>query len=221
MDIPVHYLNQNKEQIYKNKSGEALPPKVAFKKTYTIEKQKYDNEQAILRAQQLQQEAEVRRLQQEQNYRETQLRLIEAENQKKQKEIDLVNAQNKQIENKHALETQKANAIFLNKFLNSSSSSSNKNSNSSTSQNSSSKSTQNNGPTYECNCCHQVSYKSSIPSTVGCSQCYGGSHNWIGVHNGPTYECSKCNQITYLNSIPSSVGCSGYMETHSWRSISR
>jgi hypothetical protein len=124
LEVPVYYFTENKEQIYKNKKGDILPPKIAFKQTYDIEKQRYDNEQAVLRAQQLQQEAEVRRLQQEQIYRETQLRLIDAENQRKQKEIDLVNAKNKHLENKHALETQKANAIFLNKFLNSSSSSS-------------------------------------------------------------------------------------------------
>jgi hypothetical protein len=120
LNIPVKYLDGNKKQFFTNRIGHTLPTSISCRKFYEIEKQSYENEQALIRAKQLQQEAEVRRLQEEQNYRETQLRLIEEENERKQKEIDLVNAKNKQLENKRALENIKTNEAFWEKVLNSS-----------------------------------------------------------------------------------------------------
>ncbi len=111
--MPLTYFNTQKQVVSQTSKGVALPKAKNCEKLYLIEKQNYENKQALLRAEQLQQEAEVRRLQQEQNYKETQLRLIEEQNIRKQKEIDLVNAKNQQIDKKKELESQKAATAFM------------------------------------------------------------------------------------------------------------
>jgi len=123
LHIPIVFLDENKK-IFTSKNGKTLPTYVYFKKLYEIEKKKYEDEQALIRARQLKQQEEIRRIQQEQLNRETQIRLIEEENERKQKEIDLVNAQNKQLENK-LLFKKNENLFFWDKFSNSSSSSNN------------------------------------------------------------------------------------------------
>ena len=125
LNIPVIRLDGDKKQYFKNSKGEVSTNSTQFKKLYELEKQKYENEQALIRARQLQQQEELRRLEQERLNRETQTRLIEEENERKQKEIDLVNAENKQLENKRALENKKAEKIFWDKVFNSPSPSTN------------------------------------------------------------------------------------------------
>lgn len=112
-NIPTTYYNSQKNIVTQTSKGEQLPTFATCVKLYLLEKQNYENKQALLRAEQLQQEAEVRRLQQEQNYKETQLRLIEEQNIRKQKEIDLINANNQQIDKKKELESQKAATAFM------------------------------------------------------------------------------------------------------------
>lgn len=99
LNVPVKYFDGNKKQIFTNGKGQTLPSSTSFKKFHEIEKQRYENEQALNKARQVQQQEELKRLEQERLNRETQIRLIEEENERKQKEIDLVNAENKQIEN--------------------------------------------------------------------------------------------------------------------------
>lgn len=111
--IPITFYNSQKQIVTQTSKGVALFKAFNCEKLYLIEKQKYENEQALLMAQQQQQQQEVQRLQQEQNYKETQLRLIEEENSRKQKEIDLVNSKNQQIEKQKELESQKAATAFM------------------------------------------------------------------------------------------------------------
>ena len=111
--IPVTYYNSQKQIVTQTSKGVALPKTYNCEKLYLIEKQNYENQQALLMAQQQQQLQEVQRLQQEQNYKETQLRLIEEENIRMQKEIDLENSKNQQIEKQKELESQKAATAFM------------------------------------------------------------------------------------------------------------
>ena len=82
INIPVLFLDGNKKQFFTNKKGQTLPTSTQFKKLYEIEKQNYENEQALIRARQLQQQEEIRRLEQERLNKEAQIRLIEEENER-------------------------------------------------------------------------------------------------------------------------------------------
>ncbi len=149
--IPVTFYNSQKQIVTQTSKGVALPKTYNCEKLYLIEKQKYENQQALLMAQQQQQLQEVQRLQQEQNYKETQLRLIEEENVRKQKEIDLVNSKNQQIEKQKELENQKAAKEFMKFMFQSSGSSSG----------SSSSGSSNSEPTRKCTWCGNTFSKPS------------------------------------------------------------
>jgi hypothetical protein len=181
--MPITYYNMQKQVVTKTAQGAQLPVSRNCEKLYAIEKQNYENQQALLRAQQLQQEAEVRRLQQEQYYKETQLRLLEQENTKKQKEIDLVNARSQQIEKKQELESQKSANAFMKWMFETPVS---RPSSSSASSNSNQNQPQSNGPKWECKGCGNISYQTEKPWSGANGVCpKGGSvhgHDWIPVH---------------------------------------
>ena len=74
MNVEIVFKDGNNNQYFKRRNGNLLPAKFSFPKLYNIEKQNYEKEQALLRAQHQQQEVEAKRLQQE-NYIAEQNRL--------------------------------------------------------------------------------------------------------------------------------------------------
>ena len=162
--MPITYFDFQNQTVTHTSQGLELNKYSNCEKLYLIEKQNYENSQALLLAKRMQQDAEVLKLQQLQNYKETQLRLIEEENRKNEKEIELVNAKTLQVEKSKELEVQKSTNAFM-KYVfqsknNSSSSSETKNTNQSQQRS--------NGPKWECSKCHKLSYLDKEPDLEKC-----------------------------------------------------
>jgi hypothetical protein len=181
--LSINYYNSKSEIATKTSSGIELGKQYTCEKLYQIEKQNYENQQALIRAQQLQQEAEARRLQQEQNYKETQLRLIEEENTRKQKEIDLVNAKNQQIEKKKELENQKAANEFMKYMFQSAGSSSSSGSNSGSDSHQSSK---------KCKWCSEAFSGDGFQYTKSTSGSCSVTENSIGEYHSRNCATAAC-----------------------------
>jgi hypothetical protein len=193
--MPITYFDFQNQTVTHTSQGLELPKYSKCEKLYLIEKQNYENSQALLLAKRMQQDAEVLKLQQLQNYKETQLRLIEEENRKNEKEIELVNAKTLQVEKSKELEAQKStNAfmkyVFQSKNNSSQSSSETKNSNQSQKQ------------WVNCSRCHGSGLKE-------CSSCDGKGSLEYSKQNGYGTELRTCTSCGGKGSRGECGDCKG------------
>lgn len=165
--MPITYFDFQNQTVTHTSQGLELNKYSNCEKLYLIEKQNYENLQALLLAKKMQQDAEVIKLQQLQNYKETQLKLIEEENRKNEKEIELVNAKTLQVEKSKELEAQKSTNAFM-KYVFQSKNSSPSSSSSSGTKNSNQSQQRSNGPKWECTRCHKLSYLEKEPDYEKC-----------------------------------------------------
>jgi hypothetical protein len=236
LNIAVKYYDPQGNEVFKTKNGEELPTRLKCQTLYDIEKRNYENEQAIIRAQQLQQEQELRRLELERNNREAQIRILEEENRKRENEIALSNAQTLQLEKKKELENQKAAAAFM-KLIFSANSTNTSTSEPTQSTTSTQKSSTSSSPlknVYICTsgkpeeCCRAVVVTSSRPKGSGCCSrsdgrgCSSG-HPWseCGKEGNKNYLCNYCGISVRLESYPKNSGCCPVKgcNGHSWSEV--